>query len=479
MNWKIIAVISITITFHFGLAFSAPVDHVYVSNERVDKLNLDGSLDKNFRAPNSKNCRALAVDGTSGNVWLGCSSDNYVYLFSSDGVLLNSSDGIQIGGLACVDPFGNAWFADASSNNQVRKFLSDGTYVNAYPVGGSLPNAIACDSLGNVWTVNSPSNNISKLGNDGSLLGTFPVTNTPQGIAVDSENNIWVATNNGYVDKFDNSGSQIGHYGAGNVYGNGIAIDQNGNAWTAQGFFGNVVKLSSDGSILGTYNCPNGPTNIAIDASGNVWVVRPSVDMVTKLSNDGTDLGSFPLSGTNDSGQNDTGFLHQRFVLGYNTVEGPNVWVPLDGGAPAGAVTLTFDTTTTYGDSSYTESGTGTAPPGGWKLGTPARYYDISTTAVYTGNIEVCIGYDETEFNSEGAIRLFHNDGGWVDITTSLDTTNDIVCGNATTLSEFAPMEPSGPGPLIPTLSEWALIILAALLLIAMAWKMRRKPMSA
>jgi len=212
------------------------------------------------------------------------------------------------------------------------------------------------------------------------------------------------------------------------------------------------------------------PQDIAIDASGNVWVVN--MNGVTKLSNDGANLGTFPWSG--NPGQNDTGFIYQRFVLGYNSVEGPNVWVPLDGGAPAGAVTLNFDTITTYGDSSYTESGSGTALPGGWKLGDPPRYYDIVTDAVYSGNIEVCIGYNETEFNSEAAIKLYHNDGGWVDVSTTLDVTNDIICGNVTTLSEFAPMEPIPVG-YPPTLSEWGLIILGVFLLMVLVWRMRRQ----
>jgi len=478
MNWKIIATISITITFHFGLVFGAPVDHVYVSNNRVDKLNLDGSLDINFRSPNTENCRTLAVDGTSGNVWLGCSSNNDVIVYSSNGTSLDSCPGCgnMSGATMCIDPYGNGWFG--SGGTTIKKFSPTASLLGTYDTGGSISRAIACDSLGNIWTANSSSNDISKLANDGSFIGTFPTTNVPEGIAIDGENNVWVATNYGYVDKFDNNGSLIGHYGAGNVYGLGIAIDQNGNAWTAQQFFGNVVKLSSNGAILDTYTCGNSPQDVTVDASGNIWVVNRTDSTVTKFSNGGSNLGTFPLSG--NSGQNDTGFLHQRFVLGYNSVEGPNVWVPLDGGAPAGAVTLTFDTTTTYGDSSYTELGTGTAPPGGWKLGTPPRYYDISTTAAYSGVIEVCIGYDETEFTNEANIRLFHNDGGWVNVSTTLDMTNDIICGEVTSLSEFAPMEPEGgPGPLIPTLSEWGLIILAALLFIAMAWKMRRKPISA
>ena len=54
---------------------------------------------------------------------------------------------------------------------------------------------------------------------------------------------------------------------------------------------------------------------------------------------------------------------------------------------------MTFDTVTGSGTSSLTESDTGTAVPDGFQLGLPTVYFDISTTATFTGSIEVCISY--------------------------------------------------------------------------------------
>lgn len=44
---------------------------------------------------------------------------------------------------------------------------------------------------------------------------------------------------------------------------------------------------------------------------------------------------------------------------------------------------------------------------------------------------------------NEKKLRLFHHEGGrWVDITTSLDTVNNIICGVVTSLSPFLLAEP-------------------------------------
>lgn len=113
-------------------------------------------------------------------------------------------------------------------------------------------------------------------------------------------------------------------------------------------------------------------------------------------------------------------------------------------------VTLTYSQVTSSGETTITTSSSGTQPPTGFKLGNPATYYSISTTATFTGNVEVCINYDETTIQgSESKLKLMHFvDGqGWVNTTTSLDTTNNIICGITTNFSEFTIMtEPETQG---------------------------------
>jgi Ca2+-binding RTX toxin-like protein len=66
--------------------------------------------------------------------------------------------------------------------------------------------------------------------------------------------------------------------------------------------------------------------------------------------------------------------------------------------------------------------------------------YDITTTASFASEdgVEISLAYEEGDFDSEDNVRLFHKeDGEWVDRTTSIDTTNNIVTGLTSSLSPF------------------------------------------
>jgi CSLREA domain-containing protein len=104
-----------------------------------------------------------------------------------------------------------------------------------------------------------------------------------------------------------------------------------------------------------------------------------------------------------------------------------------------GPVKLEFDNVTAAGTSTLTISTTGPVRPAGFRPGSPELYYDVSTAASFIGGVKVCIDYSGTAFANEGALRLFHNvSGAWQDETSSLDTTANVICGRATSLSVFA-----------------------------------------
>lgn len=132
-------------------------------------------------------------------------------------------------------------------------------------------------------------------------------------------------------------------------------------------------------------------------------------------------------------------------VAANNTQPGTNVNVNLGNGSA-----ITFDNATTSGNTAMTTSQTGTPPPNGFTI-TPAAnptYYNITTTATYSGKIKICIHYDDTGLTpaQEAALKLnVHENSQWVDITTSLDVNANIICGEVTHLSEFAVMYGSNP----------------------------------
>ena len=108
---------------------------------------------------------------------------------------------------------------------------------------------------------------------------------------------------------------------------------------------------------------------------------------------------------------------------------------------------------------------------------TPPQYFDITTSARYRAPIEICLTYDDSICN-ETDLQLLHNRGDrWENITSSIDPTNNIVCGTVFSLSEFALARPSSipEGP--PSL-HFSWIVGTILALTIVLWiAFRRFPM--
>jgi len=125
-----------------------------------------------------------------------------------------------------------------------------------------------------------------------------------------------------------------------------------------------------------------------------------------------------------------------RHLTVTNTPPGTNVEVT----DPITGVNLTFGEVTSSGTTTVTPSDTGPTPPSGFEVA--GQYYDIVTTASYTGTITVAIPYDEAQVTgNEANLKIMHWNslsGQWEDITTWVDTNNDIIYGEVTSLSTFA-----------------------------------------
>jgi Tol biopolymer transport system component len=126
------------------------------------------------------------------------------------------------------------------------------------------------------------------------------------------------------------------------------------------------------------------------------------------------------------------------------------VVTPTDATTGTSPATLTFDTVTTPGTTTLSTSATGPAPPSGFLLGTPATYYDVSTTATFNGSVTVCIRFDPSAYTHPDTVTLWHFEnppGTWANITTSLDAANHVVCGITSSFSPFSILEQVPPGP--------------------------------
>ena len=127
-----------------------------------------------------------------------------------------------------------------NDGNPLHFTFSSVNLPTTFPQG---PQGISVDNDGSVWVAIS-SGFVVKINNavpPTIALGPLPVggglTNKALGVATDSNNNVWISTQNSIVelDTNGNALSPLTGFTAGGLYGglaNGIAIDRGGNVWT-------------------------------------------------------------------------------------------------------------------------------------------------------------------------------------------------------------------------------------------------------
>jgi Tol biopolymer transport system component len=173
-----------------------------------------------------------------------------------------------------------------------------------------------------------------------------------------------------------------------------------------------------------------------VDADAN-GVQQDATATTGRLLPDGTGVLFSSLSGNLVPG--DTNAIIDVFLkaLPADTPAGSNVEaVPVDPATGETPVALSFAAITTPGNTSVTYTETAPPLPAGFLVG--SRYVDITTTAVFSGTITVCVEYDPTTTPDPAALQLLHYEGGaWVNITTGFDAVAHVVCGQTTSLSPF------------------------------------------
>jgi len=253
----------------------------------------------------------IAIDARD-RVWLSNFAGASVSLFSSAGKPLSPPHGFRTAGLSnpqgvTVDPSGNVWIANWGGDSVI--VYPGGSPAAARTItGGGIANpfSIAIDSSGEAWVTNGAQStdpadsSVTRIVPDGS--GGFTTTRiagggllSPQGIAVDSGDNLWIGNfESGSVTRIDPQGritpdspvrtrSLVGPWG--------IAVDGSDNVWVADflgtsltQLCGRQVSACPPGTATGQPISPprTGYTNrgiqhttaVQIDQSGNVWLAN-------------------------------------------------------------------------------------------------------------------------------------------------------------------------------------------------------------
>jgi len=228
-----------------------------------------------------------------------------------------------------------------------------------------------------------------------------------------------------------------------------------------------LPALTDIGTLGGTYSVARAVNNnmqVVGDAARGtgrahafVWQSGTMYDLNDLIASSDWELGM--ASGINDHGQIVGTGLFQGTTTPFlmspiNTLTGTNEIVSL-----ASGVTVSFATVTSPGNTVVSAGTAGPTPPAGFSLGNPPTYFDINTTAAFTGPVVVCLSYNQIQFSSPAGLRLFHFENDqWVDVTTSSDTTKQSICGSVTSLSPFVIAQPTDTSPPTTTSNSFGVL---------------------
>ena len=237
---------------------------------------------------------SVAPDATSSNVWIADYTNAALVKLTESGATATStatgSTGLQA---AVLDGSGNVW--TVASANKMFKYNSSGTLIASYTGNGmDFPDGIAIQpgATGTVWTPSASSSAITAFTNTGGTVTGSPFadgfsTVGGEGIAIDSSGNVWLpAFLTGQLTELTSAGAVVSGspFTSGVPTGgtdadgssSGIAIDGNNNIWIASSKGGSIFEASHAGaeltSTIGiTPNITATPDGIAVDLSGDIW----------------------------------------------------------------------------------------------------------------------------------------------------------------------------------------------------------------
>ncbi len=287
------------------------------------------------------------------------------------------------------------------SSSIVTTLAGSGSYGSTDATGTAAsfayPNGIVEDSSGNIYVADTVNNKIRKITPAGVVTtfvgsttsgsadgnGTAASFNQPSGMAIDSNDNIYVAdTRNGKIRKITPAGvvsTLSGDFPLEQTIGatigmQDVAVDNNGNVYVAYTGKNKIDKITSEGVVStfagsGSYGSTDGngtdasfakPYAIAVDSHGNVYVSETNTNKIRKITPAGvvTTFAGSSTSGSIDATGTAASFSSPR---GITIDSSDNIYVADSGNNKIRKITQAGVVTTIAGSgTSGSTDGTGT-----------------------------------------------------------------------------------------------------------------------
>ena len=205
-----------------GVAFTqqlAPVVYggdVYVTNAS-SVLKISGSGVVTNYASGFSNAYGLAADSL-GNLYVANQSGTTISKIATGGTVTTYGTGLSGPQGLAFDSLGNMWVTGSAGG--IYKIAPGGGAATLAASTGTNLQAAAFDSLGNMYVGYGGSNlakvTFSSPGVYGSINTTFASIANSRGVAIDSSDNIFAVSQNGFVQKFTTAG------GTGTTFATGL-----------------------------------------------------------------------------------------------------------------------------------------------------------------------------------------------------------------------------------------------------------------
>ena len=419
-----------------------------------------------------------------------------------------------------VDGSGNVYVADYD-NHKIRMIAPNGdvttvagsgnqgnTDANGTSASFNSPFGVAVDGDDNVYVADARNHKIRKIAPNGDVTtlagtgsagntdanGTFASFNYPYGIAVDGDDNVYVADAGNYkIRKIARNGDVTTVAGSGNQ-GNtdangtsasfkfpvGVAVDGSGNVYVSDAGNHKIRKIAPNGDVTtlagtgsagntdanGTFASFNSPYGVAVDGDDNVYVSDVGNHKIRKI----TTTSSATLTGDSteqagvhnvvlEANDGNGGVVQQTFTVTVNNPPGFTVSALAGSGTTEAGGTDTFTVVLDAEPSSdvvidVTSDDTGEVTISNATLTFTSSNWDTAQTVTVTGVDDNIVDATQTATITLAidAASTDDNFDAVADQTVSVDNTND---DKATiTVADVSKNEGEAPVTVILTLDN-------------------------